>query len=100
MMAAVRMGGGGASIRRRETTPGVGQAGPDGLMTRAIKEKFQEKNKMGRQGILGRIGNGPASLETKRKENGLLKECGSRSSSAEDFFLELFSRILSQNKEF
>jgi hypothetical protein len=55
---------------------------------------------MGRQGILGRIGNGPASLETKRKENGLLKECGSKSSSAEDFFLELFSRILSQNKEF
>jgi hypothetical protein len=42
-MAAVRMGGGGASIRRRETTPGVGQAGPDGLMTRAVKEKFQEK---------------------------------------------------------
>jgi hypothetical protein len=37
---AGRTGGGGASDRRRETTPVVGQAGPNGLMTRAGKEKF------------------------------------------------------------
>jgi hypothetical protein len=49
---------------------------------------------------LGRIGNGLASVETKRKENGLLKECGPKSSWAVEFFFELFSRILIQNKEF
>jgi hypothetical protein len=36
--------------------PRVGQAGPNGRITRAGKEKFQEKEKKkGRQGILGRI---------------------------------------------
>jgi hypothetical protein len=34
----------------------VGQAGPNGRITQAAKEKFWEKEKkMGRQGILGRI---------------------------------------------
>jgi hypothetical protein len=97
------MGGGGASDRRRELNPGVGQAGPNGLMTRAGKENSRNtKNETGRQGILGRIGNGLASVETKRKENKLLKECGPKSSWAveKSFFFELFSRILIQNKEF
>jgi hypothetical protein len=40
--AAGQMGGGGASDRRRETAPGVGQAGPNGLMTRASKENSRE----------------------------------------------------------
>jgi hypothetical protein len=54
---------------------------------------------MGRQGILGRIGNGLASVEIKRKENGLLKKCGPKSSwDVEKSFFELFSRILIQNK--
>jgi hypothetical protein len=62
--------------------------------------KFQEKKSNGRQGILGQIGNGLALVETKRKENGLLKECGPKSSWAiEKSFFELFSRILIQNKE-
>jgi hypothetical protein len=45
------------------------------------KGKFQEKEKKlnGLQGILGRIGNGLAPVEIKRKENGLLKKCGPKS---------------------
>jgi hypothetical protein len=45
--AADRTGSGSASGRRRETTPCVGQAGPNSLMTRAGKEKFQEKKSNG-----------------------------------------------------
>jgi hypothetical protein len=63
--------------------------------------KFQGKNEMGRQGILGWIGNGLASVETKRKENVVCKGCGTKSSWAvEKSFFELLSRILIQNKEF
>jgi hypothetical protein len=51
-------------------------------MTRAGKENSRKKNQTGHQGILGRIGNGLASVETKRKENGLLKECGPKLSWA------------------
>jgi hypothetical protein len=55
----------------------------------------------GRWAGWGRIGNGLASVETKRKEKKLLKECGPKSSRAiEKSFFELFSRILIQNKEF
>jgi hypothetical protein len=43
MAVADRTCGDGASDRRRETTPDVGQAGPNNLMTRAGKEKFQGK---------------------------------------------------------
>jgi hypothetical protein len=53
MVAAGRMGSGSASDRRRETTVGVGQAGPNDLMTRANKENSRKRNQMGRQGILG-----------------------------------------------
>jgi hypothetical protein len=42
---ADRTGGGGASNRRRVTTPGVDQAGPNGLMTRAGKENSRKKIK-------------------------------------------------------
>jgi hypothetical protein len=50
---------------------------------------------------LGRIGNGLASVERKRKENGLLKDCGPKSLwGVEKSFSELFSRILIQNKVF
>jgi hypothetical protein len=42
---AGRTGGGGASDRRRETTPSMGQAGPNGLMTRAGRENSRKKIK-------------------------------------------------------
>jgi hypothetical protein len=82
----------GAAARSFEggRRPQVGQAGPNGLMTHAGKENSRKKKKMDRQGILGRIGNGLASVEIKRKENGLLKKCGPRSSWAVEKFLFKF----------
>jgi hypothetical protein len=54
---------------------------------------------MGCQGILDRIGNRLASVEIKRKENGLLKKCGPRSSWAiEKFLFKFWIKDLSLNK--
>jgi hypothetical protein len=44
MAVAGRTGSGGASKRRREMTPGVGQAGPNGLITRAGEENSGKKS--------------------------------------------------------
>jgi hypothetical protein len=95
-----RTGEGGASDRRREMTPGVGQAGPNGLMTQVGKENSRKK-------INGPPGNfepnwkwasfGGNKENRKRAAQGMWAKIimGCRK-----ILFELFSRILIQNKEF